>query len=130
MRKFSKINWLKAPDIKKRLGTLIDQVGLTNFKKQRVFAVRSVGANTRAIARIWGLSKLWQQVLGETPAYIVEVISERFDKLSEHQKNEVLLHELAHIPNNFSGALAPHKRGKGHFHDKLKKMLTMYRRTG
>ena len=122
-----KIDWINAPLVKKRVDGLIDRFEMVSFQKERIFTFSSTNANTRAIARIWGLSKIWQQALGFEPAYIIEVISEKFDRLSESQKDEVLLHELAHIPQNFSGALAPHKRGKGHFHDKLKKLLAAYR---
>jgi predicted metallopeptidase len=65
--------------------------------------------------------------LGESPSYVIEVISERFDKLSEIEKDKVLLHELTHIPKNFSGALMPHiRRGKRSFHDKVHKLIGDY----
>jgi len=122
-----KIDWTHAPEVKKRVDHLVTRFEMVSFNKERIFVFSSINANTRAIARIWGLSKIWQQALGFEPAYIIEVISEKFDRLTARQKDEVLLHELAHIPKNFSGALAPHKRGKGHFHDKLKKLLSAYR---
>lgn len=124
----SSIDWQKAPDIQKRIRRLITVAGLNHFTKSRIYSFRSRGAKTRAYARIWGLSRIWQQALGITPAYVIEVISEKFDRLGEREKDKVLLHELAHIPMNFSGALMPHRHGKGGFHDKLKKMLAMYER--
>ena len=33
----------------------------------------------------------------EKPAYIIEVISEKFNKLPKRKQDDVLLHELAHI---------------------------------
>ena len=42
------------------------------------------------------------------PGYIIEVISGYFDKLSQSDQDKVLLHEIRHIPKNFSGALVPH----------------------
>lgn len=125
MRSKGKIDWQNAPDIKRRVVRLIKSVELP-YPSSRIFTYRSINANTRAYARIWGLSYLWQKVLGVKPAYIVEVISEKFDNLREEQKDEVLLHELAHIPMNFSGALVPHAHGKGRFHDKLKKWKSLF----
>ncbi len=119
----------KAQDIKKRLGPLARASGADWVNLSRIFCLRSTGSKTRAAARIWNLNRIWQQALGEKPAYILEVISERFDHLSQRKQDEVLIHELAHIPKNFSGALLPHTRKRrGSFHDKLKRMLAAYNR--
>lgn len=121
------ISWEEAPDVKKRFSHLITSLGISWVTPSRVFCLRSTQANTHAIARIWGLSKIWQSVLGVRAAYIIEVISEKYDKLSELEKDKVLLHELIHIPRNFSGALAPHfRRGKRSFHRKLEILVAQY----
>lgn len=65
--------------------------------------------------------------LEKDPAYVIEVISERFDRLGEKEKDEVILHELAHIPRNFSGSLMAHSHAKGAFHDKLGVFIHKYR---
>lgn len=107
---------------------MIKQLDLVWIKLSGLFIYRSTGAKTRAYARIWGLSRIWQETLNLKPGYILEVISERFDKLSAQEQDEVFLHELAHIPKNFSGALIPHtKRRKGSFRDTLKKFYENYR---
>lgn len=52
-------------------------------------------------------------VLKVKPHYIIEVISQRFDKLSTEDQDRTLIHELMHIPKTFSGALVAH-RGRHH----------------
>lgn len=126
----SKIDWKQATDIKLRIKFLVEKIDLDWVDTSRVYCVRSENANTRAIARIWGLSRIWQQTLDIKPAYVLEVVSEKFDRLSDFEQDKVLLHELAHIPKNFSGSLVPHTRGrKGSFHDKLHQFITAYKRS-
>ncbi|HAU65434.1 TPA: metallopeptidase [Candidatus Woesebacteria bacterium] len=94
---------------------------------ERLFFYRSQGSKARAYARTWGLPKIWQHALGTEPAYIIEVISGYFDKLSPKEQDKVLLHEISHIPKNFSGALVPHTRhGKGSFKGKLEILIDKY----
>lgn len=109
--------WKVAPDIKKRIRILVSGGRLEHVKGARVFCFRSTGTNTRAYARIWGLGRIWQQALDLSPAYVIEVISERFDHLEETEQDMILVHELLHIPKTFSGALVPH-RHKGGVNDK------------
>lgn len=117
MLKFSKsrrdFSFTKASDVQTRAKLLVKSCSFTWIKKERIFCIRSKGSKTRAFARIWGLARVWQEALGLEPAYILEVISERFDKLPQTQKDRILLHELAHIPKSFSGALVSHRRKGG-----------------
>ena len=126
-RKSKKISWGSAPDVKKRVKHLASSLNLVWIKPTRIFCVRSKNANTRAYARIWGLAKIWQDVLRIKPAYIIEVISEKYDGLPLVEQDKILLHEITHIPKNFSGALAPHIRsGKRSFHSKLELLVAQY----
>lgn len=121
------VEWHEAPDIEKRTNGLIKTLELEWLSYGRLFFYRSTNSKARAYARAWGLPRLWQRTLNVEPAYIVEVISEHFDKLSEKEQDKVLLHELTHIPKNFSGALVAHTRKrKGSFHDKLDILLNQY----
>lgn len=128
-QKSSKIRWEEAPDIKRRLLRLIRQAEVSWIKNSRVFTYRSFGSKSRAHARTWGLPRLWQEALKIKPAYIIEVVSEHFDKLTEIDRDKILLHEIMHIPKNFSGALTPHiKRGKRNFHRRVNDLIGIYLR--
>lgn len=126
-KKGKRVEWQSAPDIKKRLQYLIKRAEIDWVFPTRIFTYRSFGSKTRAYARTWGLPSLWQRALVVKPAYIVEVISEHFDKLDERDRDKVLLHEITHIPKNFSGALMPHiRRGKRSFHKKVEELVNRY----
>lgn len=103
----------RAPEIKKTIVTLVSELGFTHIDVKRIHCIRSFDAKTRAYARIWGMSKLFFEVAGIQPNYIIEVVSKRFDKLPEREKIKTLIHELMHIPKTFSGALLSH-RGPHH----------------
>lgn len=125
--KYLKFEWTEAPDIKTRALKLVRDLGISTIIGRRLFFYRSVGSKSRAYARTWGLPKLWQHALNVEPAYIIEVISRYFDKLSLRDQDRVLLHELSHIPKNFSGALVPHtRRRKGSFHHNLEELIGRY----
>lgn len=126
--KKNRLTWRKAPDIKKRVNHLIDTLDINWVNKKNIHTFRSQNSSSRAYARIWGLARIWQITLNKEPSYIIEVLSEKFDKLNENNKNKVLLHELAHIPKNFSGSLLPHikKRGKRNFNDKVNSLVRKY----
>lgn len=107
------LQWNKSTKLHKRIRHLISVCELDYIRVNRIFCYESTGAKTRAYARIWGLSRIWQTTLDVGPGYILEVISEKYNKLSDRDKDHVLIHELLHIPKNFSGALVPHKRKGG-----------------
>lgn len=123
------VEWVKADDITAEITKLINKLELTWLKIDDIYCVRSVNSTARAYARIWGMGRIWQETLNIPASYCIEVISEKYDPLPEHKKVEVLLHELAHIPKNFSGALVPHTHHKkGSFHDKLRGFLNAYKK--
>lgn len=126
-RKYLKFEYDKAPDIEARALKLIEDLQLDYLLGDRLFFYRSTGSKARAYARTWGLPALWQNALEIEPAYVIEVISGYFDKLSRTEQDKVILHELMHIPRNFSGALVPHTRKrKGSFKNKLEILIDKY----
>lgn len=106
------MEFILAPEINSRLAKIISVTGLSHLKPDSIVCFRSFGSKSKAQARIWSFPKIWQIALQISPHYSIEVISEKFDKLSEENQNKVLIHELLHIPRNFSGSLLPH-RGRG-----------------
>jgi len=99
-----------APDIKKIVNTLVPKLPFSQYvDAKRIVCMRSRNATSRARARIWSFPKIWQMALGLGPYYVIEVLSNHFDHLSDDDKTRVIIHELMHIPKNFSGALVPHR---------------------
>jgi predicted metallopeptidase len=107
------MRYSRALDIKKKVNLLIKELDFKHIKAKNIHCIRSYDAKTRAYARIWGMAKLFAEVVGIEPNYIIEVNSRMFDKLSEREQMKTLIHELMHIPKTFSGALLSH-RGKYH----------------
>ena len=97
-----------ATDVQGRVERIIEVLGLGHINQFRIICMRSKGAKANAYARIWNLPRIWQKALGVQPYYIIEVLSENFDPLSEEERDRILIHELMHIPKTFSGALVPH----------------------
>lgn len=104
------LEYVEASDVKRLVSEIIDGLDLFHVVAQFVYCYRSKGSKSRStVARIHGLSRMWQEVLLRPPAYVIEVISERYDRLSEEEKEKTLIHELLHIPKGFSGGFRPHK---------------------
>lgn len=102
------MKWVAAPEIKDRVDYIIKNLGLPHLLQDQIFVLRSYGSTGRAIARIWSFPTVWQLVLKLKPHYVIEVVSERFDRQSPDDQDRTLIHELMHIPKTFSGALLAH----------------------
>lgn len=105
--------WHKAPELQKRIASLVKKLGLAHVDPDRVVVFRSFGSKSRARARIWSLPRIWQQALAVQPHYCLEVLAEKFDRLSADDQTRVLIHELMHIPKTFSGSLLAHRNPGG-----------------
>jgi predicted metallopeptidase len=104
----SKLGWKKANDVKKDIVKILRVLDMPYVKPSRIFCYRTQGSKSRSYARIWSFPKIFQDALDLEPAYVIEVLSRHYDRLDEDEKIKVLIHELLHIPRNFSGALVPH----------------------
>jgi predicted metallopeptidase len=106
------INYAKAPDVELIGRKIISTLSLAHIDETRLHYYRSTGSKARRVqARIHGMGRIWFDALEMQPHYIIEVISEEFDRLQLAEKEKVVIHELMHIPSRFSGGFVPH-RGK------------------
>jgi predicted metallopeptidase len=104
------IRYELAKDIGSKIEDIIHKLQMTHVDGSRVACIRSKGSKSkRVIARCHGLSKIMQIALNQKPHYAIEVVSERFDKLSKEGQTKVLIHELMHIPHSFGGGFRAHK---------------------
>lgn len=117
-----------APDITRLMRYVLKRTPFGHIKASQITCMRSKEATSRAYARIWSFPKIWQQALNHPPHYIIEVLSQHFDKLSEDDKIRTIIHELMHVPKNFSGSLVPH-RGRYHRIERrtVEKFFQMYK---
>jgi predicted metallopeptidase len=104
------LQYHEAPDVKSLANEIIESLDLFYIVAESVYCYRSIGSKSqRIIARIHGFGKIWQRALGLPPSYVIEVLSERYDKLSQEDKEKTVIHELLHIPRGFRGGFRPHK---------------------
>lgn len=105
------LEWERDMNIQKEMEEIVGILEMEHINPARIFCYRTTGSKAKAYARIWSFPKIFQKALEIDAAYVMEVISERFDKLDADNKRKVIIHELLHVPKNFSGALLPHKYG-------------------
>lgn len=104
------ISYEKAPDVEAIAKKIISTLSLDYIDQNRLHFYRSHGSKSRRVqARIHGMGKIWFDALQMTPHYIIEVISEEYDRLDVPEKERVVVHEIMHIPSKFSGGFVPHK---------------------
>lgn len=105
------LEWHTDYDLTERVRLMIVDLEFNHIPKHRIFSFRTHGSKARAYARTWAFPKIFQTVLDIEPAYVIEVISKYYDKLPHEEQSKVIIHELMHIPKNFSGSLLPHRNG-------------------
>lgn len=124
--KSQKLEWQGADDIKREVLKILEVLNLAHIDPSRIFCYRTLGSKSRSYARIWSFPKVFQKALGIEPAYVIEVLSKHFDKLNPDEQKKVLIHELLHIPKNFSGALLPHRSRGRHLGKMVNKLFEKY----
>lgn len=120
------MDWQEAKDVKKDIKELVRIIELDHIDLSRIHCYRTSGSKARAYARTWAFPKIFQKALKVEAAYVIEVLSHYYDRLSEEEKKKVLIHELLHIPQNFSGALLPHVTRSRHIGRLTNKLYKQY----
>jgi predicted metallopeptidase len=124
----SKLGWEKAPDVQRDVNEILQVLDLPYIKGSMIFCYRTNGSKSRSYARIWSFPKIFQDALGLEPAYVIEVLAKYYDKLDPQERIKVIIHELLHIPRNFSGALVPHVTQSRHLHKAADILFEEYKR--
>lgn len=114
--------------LQQKVEQIIKRIPFNHIHPGRVKMVESMGSKSKALARIYSFPRIFQEILGLKPVYIIEVIRERFDRLAECDQDKVLIHELLHIPKTFSGALVPHNCFGKKIRDQVEVYYKQYRR--
>lgn len=127
-RKNTKLEWFEANDIKQDIEEILETLELPHINSARIFCFRTNGSKSRSYARIWAFPKIFQKALNQEPAYVIEVLSNYFDKLDKDNQKRVLIHELLHIPKNFSGALVPHRGRNRRLESSVNELFAQYKR--
>lgn len=122
------MEWNKAEDVENDLRHILGVIDLPHIKLERIFCYRTEGSKARAYARTWAMPKIFQRALGVEPCYVIEVLSKHYDRLKPDEKKKVLIHELLHIPKNFSGALVPHKTRSMNLHKVESQLFKEYKK--
>ena len=124
----SGLGWEGAGEVKRDIKEILSILDLPHIDLSRIFCYRTYGSKSRSYARIWSMPKIFQHALNIKPAYVIEVLAKYFDKLNDDEKKKVLIHELLHIPKNFSGALVPHRSRSRHLGTLANKLFNEYKK--
>jgi predicted metallopeptidase len=102
------IKYYPAPEIDSQIREIAEKLDMKH-DLSRIVCIRSKGSSSRrTLARCHALPRVMQIALNVKAHYVIEVISENFDKLDEEDKTKTLIHELLHIPKAFGGGFKYH----------------------
>lgn len=103
------IKYFRSVDLEEKIIEISRKLDLTHVDLKRVIGIKSEGSKSKyTLARCHVLPRIMQKALGIKTHYIIEIISENFDKLSEEEKVKTIIHELLHIPKSFKGGFRHH----------------------
>lgn len=106
------IKYQQAPDVKSIAEEIVYSLDWDHIFLEHVAFIRSFGSTSRrTIARCHALGKAMQIGMGRKKGfYLIEVISEKYDRLPDDEKMRVIIHELMHIPKSFGGGFIHHDK--------------------
>ncbi|MBS3056099.1 MAG: metallopeptidase [Candidatus Aenigmarchaeota archaeon] len=103
------ITYHPASDINELANVIVEKLDFDHIDMSRVIFLRSAGSKSQyTLARCHTLPRVMQKALGMRPHYVIEVVSEKFDRLEEEEKIKTIIHELMHIPKSFRGGFRHH----------------------
>jgi len=109
------IRYELAPDIEKELRKISRSLKMDHIDLKRVRGVRSYGSTGKGVvARCHALPKVMQLALGIDAHYVVEILTENYQRLSPEAQTKILIHELMHIPETFGGGFRMHRNHVTH----------------
>ena len=104
------IRYELAPEIESKLKRITRKLKMDHIDLDRVKGVRSYGSSGKGIiARCHALPKVMQLALGINAHYVIEILTENYDRLSKEEQIKILIHELMHIPETFGGGFRMHR---------------------
>jgi predicted metallopeptidase len=104
------IRYELAPEIESKLKRISRKLKMDHIDLNRVKGVRSYGSTGNGIiARCHALPKVMQLALGIDAHYVIEILTENYDRLSKEEQIKILIHELMHIPESFGGGFRMHR---------------------
>jgi predicted metallopeptidase len=102
------IKYNPAPDIEQRARHIAETLEIKH-DFSRIHFVRSKGSQSkRTLARCHGMPRVLQAAFNTKAHYVIEVISENFDSLSQDEQTKTILHELMHVPKSMGGGFRHH----------------------
>lgn len=104
------ISYHQDIELQKKASLIAERLGFDWIDMTRVVCVRSFGSRSkRILARCHAMSRIMQVALGLDAHYVIETISENFEKLSSEEKTKTIIHELMHIPSTMGGGFRHHR---------------------
>jgi predicted metallopeptidase len=104
------IKYELAPDIEAQLKRIARRLKMDHIDLSRVKGIRSYGSSSvGVIARCHALPKVMQLALEIQAHYVIEILSEAYNRLPKEEQIKILIHELMHIPETFGGGFRMHK---------------------
>jgi predicted metallopeptidase len=104
------IRYELAPEIESKLKRISRKLKMDHIDLDRVKGVRSYGSTGKGIiARCHALPKVMQLALGIDAHYVIEILTENYNRLSQEDQIKILIHELMHIPETFGGGFRMHQ---------------------
>ena len=104
------IRYEKDEELDARITKIANTLEMGHVDMSRVICIRSWGSRSRyVLARCHTIPRIMQTAFRVKPHYLIEVVSEKFDRLSKEEQDRTLIHELMHIPKSFGGGFRHHR---------------------